>query len=65
MTMEQEIQDALELAAGRRLNRSGMIGERQAVNRGDVESTRKLLLLFLESLDVDLTVGELREYLDA
>lgn len=63
--MEQEIQDALELAAGRRLNRSGMIGERQTVNQGDVKSTRTLLLLFLESIDPELTVGELREYLDA
>lgn len=63
--MQQEIDEALELAAGRRLSNTLGIGQRASVNRGDVESTRRLLLLFLESLDADITVAELREHLDA
>lgn len=62
--MAPDIQEALELVAGRRLPTGYAIGARASVSRGDVENTRKLLLLFLESLDADLSVGELREHLD-
>ncbi len=57
-----EIDDALELAAGMRL-RSGIDADRSA-SKGDIAVTRKQILLFLESLDADLTVGEIREYLE-
>ena len=59
---DEEIEDALDLAAGMRL-KSG-ISERQTASRHDVSVTRKMILLFLESLDTDLTVGELRERLE-
>ena len=57
-----EIDDALELAAGMRL-RSGIDTNRSA-SEGDIAVTRKQILLFLESLDADLTVGEIREHLE-
>lgn len=58
-----EISDALELVAGTRL-RSGCIGDRRTASVHDVSVMRKTILLFLESLDPELTVAELREYLD-
>lgn len=63
--MEPEIEEALELAAGSRLKTGGFIDRRANVNRHDTEITRKTILLFLESLDPELTVSELREHLDA
>ncbi|KQV27566.1 hypothetical protein ASC97_04080 [Rhizobium sp. Root1203] len=62
--METEIEEALALAAGGRIPTGGFIAERRTVSRGDVAVTRKTLLLFLENLDPDLTVAELRECLD-
>lgn len=61
--MEDEILEALELAAGLRLK--GDFGSRRTVSRHDVAATRRQIILFLESLDAELTVAELREYLDA
>ena len=60
--MEQDVQEALELVAGTRLK--GGDGTRTTVNKHDVSIMRKMILLFLESLDEDMTVAELREYLD-
>lgn len=57
-----DLDDALELAAGMRL-RSGL-DARKTVSEGDIAVTRKQILLFLENLDADLTVGEIREYLE-
>lgn len=57
-----EIEEALELAAGMRL-RSGIDAAR-TVSKSDLAATRKQILLFLESLDADLTVGEIREHLE-
>lgn len=61
--MSPEIYEALELAAGIRL-KSG-ITERTTVSPYDTAATRRAILLFLESLDSELTVAELREELDA
>jgi hypothetical protein len=58
----EEVESALELAAGMRL-RSGIDAARTA-SKGDIAVTRKQILLFLESLDADLTVGEIREHLE-
>ena len=61
----EAIEDALDLAAGSRLRTSGgYLDDRRTANRHDVAITRKIILLFLESLDADMTVAELREYLD-
>ncbi len=60
--MSPEIYEALELAAGIRL-KSGIMA-RQTVSEHDTAATRKIILLFLESLDAELTVAELREGLD-
>lgn len=57
-----DVQDALELAAGTRI-RSGM-DRPQSASAGDVAVTRKQILLFLESLEPDMTVGEIREELE-
>lgn len=56
--MLQEVNDALELIAKPRNS------SRTTANRGDIELARKTLLLFLENIDVDMTVGDLREHLD-
>ncbi len=63
MHMSEEIEEALELAAGMRL-RSEMSAH-QSVSRRDTAVTRKQILLFLESLDADMTVGEIREQLES
>lgn len=60
--MDAEIEDALDLVAGTRL-RSG-VSDRQTASAHDVAVMRKIILLFLESLDAELTVGELRERLE-
>lgn len=60
--MENDIEEALELAAGTRL-KSGVLA-RTTVSHHDVAVTRKVILLFLECLDAELTVAELRECLD-
>lgn len=61
----EAIEDALDLAAGSRLRTlGGSIDDRRTASRSDVAITRKTILLFLESLDADMTVAELREYLD-
>lgn len=58
----EEVEAALELVAGMRL-RSGVDAARTA-SKGDIAVTRKQILMFLESLDADLTVGEIRECLE-
>lgn len=50
------------MAAGLRLKSDSF--SRQTAGRHDVAVTRKTIVLFLESLDPELTVGELLEYLD-
>lgn len=60
--MSPEVFEALELAAGIRL-KSG-ITARTTVSEHDTAVTRKVILLFLESLDPEVTVSELREELD-
>lgn len=62
--MQAEVEEALELAAGGRLPTGGFVADRRTVNRGDVAVTRKTILLFLENLDPEMTVAELREHLD-
>lgn len=57
-----EIEEALEVAAGTRVG-SEIFSHRTPSSR-DTSVTRKMILLFLESLDAELTVGELREHLD-
>ena len=57
-----DLESALELAAGLRLKSDSR--SRQTVGRYDTAITRKTILLFLESLDPELTVAELREQLD-
>ena len=59
--MEDEIQDALEAAASPRL-KSG-IGEPTTPTAHDVGAVRRTIALFLESLDPELTVSELRRVL--
>nr|CAD6410850.1 hypothetical protein REQ54_00800 [Rhizobium sp. Q54]CAD6412767.1 hypothetical protein REQ54_01060 [Rhizobium sp. Q54] len=61
--MQADVEEALELAAGGRLPTGGF-SPRRTVNRGDVAVTRKTILLFLENLDPEMTVAELREHLD-
>lgn len=59
--MEDEIQNALEAAASPRL-KSG-IGEPTTPTAHDVGAVRRTIALFLESLDPELTVSELRHHL--
>ncbi|MBZ7921654.1 hypothetical protein LAC81_07650 [Ensifer adhaerens] len=61
--MNEDIEEALELAAGLRIP-CGLDDGRRTASRRDVTVTRKTILLFLESLDAELTVAELRERLD-
>lgn len=60
--MDDEIQEALELAAGIRL-KTGSFGDPRAPTPHDVAATRRVVSLFLEGLDADLTVSELRHHL--
>lgn len=68
MTFAEAIEDveaALDLAAGTRMRTSaGYHNERATANEHDRAVMRKIILLFLENLDADMTVSELREYLD-
>lgn len=60
-----DVEAALDLAAGTRMRTSaGYHNERTTANEHDRAVMRKTLLLFLENLDADMTVSELREYLD-
>ena len=59
--MENEIAEALEVAAGARLK--SQYGEPTTPTQHDVSATRRVVSLFLESLDPDLTVSELRHHL--
>lgn len=62
--MEEDVQEALELAAGSR-KKVGMFSDHHATpSRSDVAVTRKTILLFLESIDPMMTVGDLRYHLD-
>jgi len=60
--MEDDIKDALEVAAGTRL-KSGGLGDPRTPTAHDLAATRRVVRLFLESLDADLTVSELRQFL--
>jgi len=62
--LEEQVSDALDLASGSRIRTGGFIGHRTTVSKGDVAITRKTILLFLEHLDPETTVAELRECLD-
>jgi hypothetical protein len=59
---DSDIRDALEIAAGTRL-RSG-ISERTTPSDGDMRITARVILLFLENLDDELSVSELRRALE-
>lgn len=60
--MREDVQDALDLAAGMRIR--GDVGAHQTASRRDNAVTKKQVMLFLESLDADMTIGELREELE-
>lgn len=59
--MEEEIQDALEAAAATRIKSEH--GSPQTPTEHDVRTVRRTVSLFLESLDPELTVSELRHHL--
>lgn len=59
--MPDEIQEALELAAGSRLKAE--YGAATTPTAHDLAHVRRVVNLFLESLDDDLTVSELRQHL--
>lgn len=58
----EEITDALEVAAGLRLKSEAF--SRQSAGRYDLAVTRRTILLFLENLDPEMTVAELRDHLE-
>ncbi|KAA0686022.1 hypothetical protein DTW90_34620 [Neorhizobium sp. P12A] len=63
--MEVDVHEALELASGSRLKIGGAgLNGRTTVNHHEISITRKTILLFLESLDPEMTVAELRDHLD-
>lgn len=55
--VDEQIDGALELAAGSRLK--GGYGQRQTPTQQDVAHVRRAVSLFLECLDPELTVSEL------
>ena len=59
--MEDEIQEALEAAASPRIKSE--MGSPQTPTAADVRTVRRTVSLFLESLDPELTVSELRHHL--
>lgn len=59
-----EIEEALEAAASPSQNRSFGVGGRTTVNRHDIATMAKKIMLFLEPLDAAMTVGEIRDYLN-
>lgn len=60
-----DVMEALEVAAGIRLpGGNDSIGARTTPNARDIHITKRVIILFLESLDSELTVAELREALD-
>lgn len=59
--MEDDIRDALEAAASPRIK--SQMGSPQTPSEHDVRSVRHTISLFLESLDPELTVSELRHHL--
>jgi len=59
--MEDEILEALEVAAGTRLKQER--GNPTTPTLHDLAATRRVIGLFLESLDPELTVSELRHHL--
>jgi len=61
--MEDEIQEALEAAAGPRLKTGWDMDAPRTATEADVRAVRRTVALFLESLDPDLTVSELRRHL--
>lgn len=61
---DEEIGEALELAAGLKIEVGCSIDRRRTAGPYATASTRRAILLFLECLDPELTVAELRECLD-
>lgn len=61
--MNEDIIDALEATAGNRKAR-GRLGDPVVSDRMDIIHWRNHLLLFLESLDGDYTVTDIRETLE-
>lgn len=61
--MEEEIIDALESTAGNRKNH-GRIGDPAVPDKQDITDWRNRLMRFLEELDADITVGEIRSVLE-
>ncbi|WP_144340202.1 hypothetical protein [Sinorhizobium sp. BJ1] len=60
---ENTLAEALEVAAGSELSYGSF--ERRTVSDGHVARVRRLIVRFLENVDDDLTVVDLREGLDA
>jgi hypothetical protein len=60
--MVGELMEALEVAAGSEL-KSGAF-ERRTVSNAHVDRVRRLVMRFLENIDDDLTVRDIREGLE-
>lgn len=61
--MDDEIQEALEAAAGPRMKTGWDMDAPRTATDADVRAVRRTISLFLESLDPELTVSELRHHL--
>ena len=61
--MKNEIIEALEATATVRKDRGGICDPRTS-DKGDILVHRAKLLLFLESLDDDISIGDLRHVLE-
>lgn len=64
LDQSEAIEEALENCVNMRRNRSHRLSENPNVDRHDVTITRKQILRFLESLDDDLSVMDLRQALE-
>lgn len=62
--LREDIAEALEIAAGTRIPSGSDMRSRRTASGGDVSITRKTILLFLENLDPEMTVAELRDSLE-
>lgn len=62
--MEQEIQEALELAAGQRIGGGKAVFERQNASKNDIAITKRQIMLFLEAVPGELSVAEVIYVLD-
>jgi hypothetical protein len=59
--MEQEIADALELAAGMRIRSDGF--RQQTATRNEIAITKKQIMLFLEAVPGELSISEVMHVL--